>query len=106
MLKNKVVWTPLAGHSLHKTAEFLLNSWGQPVADQFLDLVDSRIAQLLQVPESAPKIEGTRYRRLNVHKHVSMFYMVQEHLIVILLFWDNRKAPEQLFQKLRQSLDF
>jgi len=106
MAKSKVVWTPIAANSLQEVVDFVQTNWSQEVAGQFLDLVDDRIHQLSIAPELAPLLQGTEYRKLLVHKNVSMCYMLQHDFILILLFWDNRKDPTQLLKKLKDSLNF
>jgi len=70
------------------------------VIDYFLDLVDKRIEQIKTNPHIAPLIENTEFRKLIIHKNVSLFYMNSDDVIKVLLIWDNRQNPKELTKKL------
>ena len=75
MVKIRVFWTPLAIRSLEETKKFILEHWSNQVLEFFLDLVDKRIEQVLINPEIAPVISETNYRKLVIHKNISLFYI-------------------------------
>lgn len=100
MAKKKVFWTPVAIDSLRSTSEFIINLWNEGIVDNFLELIDKRIEQVQDNPEIAPRINKTNFRKLIIHKNVSLFYTLDTDIIKILLIWDNRQNPQDLFQKL------
>ena len=48
----------------------------------------------------APVIPTTVYRKLVIHKNISVFYTLDSVMIKILLVWDNRQDPKKLKNKL------
>ena len=103
MNKLKVYWTPLAIKSLQEVQSFISEYWNQQVLDQFLDIIDKRIEQLIINPELAPKLGRTAYRKLVIHKNISLFYFHEPELIKLLLVWDNRQDPAKLKEKLTDA---
>ena len=103
MAKKSVYWTPLAIESLKATADFISSQWNDPILNYFLDLIDKRIDQLKINPGIAPVIKNTNFRKLIIHKNVSLFYIIDSKIIKILLIWDNRQNPHELIKKLTES---
>ena len=100
MKKSKVYWTPLAIKSLKETRKFILKHWDNKVLEHFLDLIDKRIEQVQISPKIAPLILKTTYRKLVIHKNVSLFYIDESSRIKVLLVWDNRQDPKELKRRL------
>jgi len=97
---KKALWTPIARDSLVETVDFISELWNDQVADDFLRQLDYRIEQIQQNPELAPPFKNSEFRQLIVHKSVSLFYREYEEHLKLLLVWDNRQNPIQLFEKL------
>jgi plasmid stabilization system protein ParE len=102
-MNRKIFWTPIGLESLRVAQSFILVHWNQHVLDYFLDLIDKRIDQLKSNPKLAPKVESTEYRKLLIHKNVSIFYTLESEIIKILLVWDNRQDPRTLKEKLTDA---
>ena len=102
MKNRRILWTPQAKESLKETHRFILKMWGDDIAANFLDLVDIRISQITSHAEIAPKVQNTSYRRLIIHKHVSLFYINDDFVTRVLLFWDNRQDPKKLAKRLEK----
>jgi len=100
-VSRKIFWTPIGLESLKEVQLFILEHWNQQVLEYFLDLIDKRIDQLKSNPKLAPIIESTEYRKLMVHKNVSIFYTLESEIIKILLVWDNRQDPKIIKEKLK-----
>ena len=100
---KKVIWTPVAKESLEQTEEFLSELWSDQVFEEFLDKLDYRIEQIKQNPELAPTFQQSEFRRLLIHKTVSLFYKNQPKFIKLLLVWDNRVKPTELLSKLTDA---
>jgi len=103
MKKNKIYWTSLAIRSLEETKNFILEHLNNQVLEHFLDLIDRRIEQVQINPRIAPTIMGTDYRKLVIHKNISLFYINEPSLTKILLVWDNRQNPSELNMKLTDA---
>lgn len=100
MSQQKVYWTPVAIESLKSTKEFISKQWNNEVVEYFLDLIDKRILQIKANPDIAPLIPNTQFRKLLIHKNVSLFYVNTGKLTKVLLIWDNRQNPIDLTEKL------
>ena len=99
----KIFWTPIGLESLKESESFILQHWNQKVLEHFLTLVDKRINQLASNPKLAPIVSSTEYRKLVIHKNISIFYKVETDFIKILLVWDNRQDPTVLKEKLTNA---
>lgn len=102
-MSRNIFWTPIGLESLKEAQSFILEHWNEQVLDYFLDLIDKRIEQLKSNPKLAPIIESTEYRKLLIHKNVSIFYTLESKIIKILLVWDNRQDPGILKEKLTDA---
>ena len=100
---KRVIWTPTARKSLLRTADFLNELWNEDVADDFLNQLDFRIKQIQENPELASSFRVSEIRQLIIHKTVSLFYRNTPEYIKLLLIWDNRQDPSQLFKKLTDT---
>jgi len=99
----RIFWTPYAISSLKHTVNFLSEHWSETVIEKFLDQVDHYLFLLIQNPEMSPVLISGKYRRLLIHKNISLFYTVNYDLIKILLVWDNRQDPEILHKLLMRA---
>ncbi|MEZ5023483.1 MAG: type II toxin-antitoxin system RelE/ParE family toxin [Chitinophagales bacterium] len=81
MSNKQIYWTPIAIDSLQETTEFVLKIWNSNVVEILLELVDARLEQIKSNPEIAPKILKTDFRRIIIHKHVSLFYIIETNQI-------------------------
>lgn len=103
MRNKKIFWTPIGLESLRESKEFILKHWSRKVLEHFLDLIDKRVEQLKFNPKLAPIIDSTEYRKLVIHKNISVFYTEDFELVKILLVWDNRQDPRVLKTKLTNA---
>ena len=100
---KEVRWTETAKKSLQETSNFILKVWNYQVREDFLDQLEYRINQLQHNPELGVAFANTHYRKLVVHKTVSLFYADKPSYIKILVIWDNRSDPNQLLEKLANA---
>ncbi len=97
---SRVYWTPMAIESLQVMYDFVSIKWDQQIMDVLLDAVDETIGRIQQHPGIAQLIEGTPFRRYVLHKYVSLYYMLTDEQVKILLVWDNRMDDRDLIQRL------
>lgn len=97
---KKVFWTETAKITFQKTTEFVRKVWDEKVLEELLEVFDYRISQVRKNPEIGVRYTNTPFRRLVIHKTVSVFYKVDEDSIRLLVIWDNRQDPEQLLAHL------
>ena len=100
---KEVRWTETAKKSLQETSAFILELWNIQVNEDFLDQLGYRIGQLQHNPELGPAFENTHFRKLVVHKSVSLFYANKPKYIKLLVIWDNRSDPDELLKKLTDA---
>ncbi|MBN7810099.1 type II toxin-antitoxin system RelE/ParE family toxin [Algoriphagus sp. H41] len=98
MIRPSIFWTPSAIRSLEETSSFLFRVWNDRIVDEFLSLVDRKIELIIENPEIGVKLRKTNYRKILIHRNVSLFYkhVPEKSMIQILLLWDNRMDPSQL----------
>jgi plasmid stabilization system protein ParE len=100
---KEVRWTETAKKTLRETSDFILKLWNIQVNENFLDQLEYRIGQLQHNPELGPSFENTHYRKLIIHKTVSLYYVNKPDYIKILVIWYNRSDPDQLLEKLTDA---
>ena len=100
---KEVRWTETAKHTLNETSKFILELWNEQVKEDFLDQLEYRIGQLQRNPELGLAFEKTNFRKLIIHKTVSLLYVNKREFIKILVIWDNRSNPNQLLEKLTNA---
>ncbi len=95
----RLEWSYEAMLSYLEVESFVFNQWGEEVAIDFSDLVDEKLALLKDNPKMGVSVPNRPYRKLVIHANVSIYYVVANDVIRILLCWDNRSDPNEL-QKL------
>ena len=97
---KEVRWTETAKQTLQETSDFILELWNERIKEEFLDQLEYRIGQLQHNPELGPSFAKTNFRKLLVHKTVSLYYVNKSEYIKLLVIWDNRSDPDKLLEKL------
>lgn len=98
---HKIVWTPLAIDSLNQIYHFTVETWNENIAEKLLIQLDYKISQLSLNPLLGPKFEDSSFRRILIHRNVSLFYKVNNDSVRLLLVWDNRQNPQSLTKTLK-----
>ncbi len=88
--------------SLDETTRFIEEQWNQDVVNSFLDRLDFRIDQLKKNPRIAPKYKRTNFRQLRIHPLVTLYYLIEEDFISLVLVWANKQDPKELRKKLKR----
>ena len=88
--------------SLNKTTEFIDEQWGAEITDNFLDRLDERIEQLKKKPQIGTNYKQTRFRQLLIHPLVTLYYLIEEDYISLVLVWANKQDPEDLKDRLKR----
>lgn len=98
-----IIWTDYAKESLQLTIDFLQDQWGSEFKDDLISIIDKRLNQVTVNPSLAPFLSGTTFRRLVIHKHLTIFYSTIPKSIKIILVWDNRQNPDKLEEILNST---
>ncbi|MEB2774921.1 type II toxin-antitoxin system RelE/ParE family toxin [Algoriphagus sp. D3-2-R+10] len=93
-------WSNEALQSLTDCVDFLEKAWNEKIIDDFLRLLDEKVYLISLNPRIGEKVFYTDFRKALVHKNVSIYYKESYQEIKILLVWDNRQNPENLYKKL------
>jgi plasmid stabilization system protein ParE len=100
---KEVRWTETAKKTLRETSDFILELWNSQINENFLDQLEYRISQIQNNPELGSSFENTHYRKLVIHKTISLYYVNKPDYIKLLVIWDNRSDPDQLLEKLTDA---
>jgi plasmid stabilization system protein ParE len=94
----------LAESKLLKLNEYLLETWGIKVRDEFISKLTEKINQISTYPESCP--ESKRFQGLFkcvVSSQITFYYRIfheQQEIEIITLF-DSRQHPDKLKKELK-----
>ncbi len=92
-----VEWSPRADETYGEILEYLSEQWGLQVAIRFMDEVEHTIELIRQFPrmfEASPS--HPTIRKGFITKHTTLFYEIKDDTIELLVFWNNRRNPDDL----------
>ncbi len=101
MTRPTIFWTPIGIESLQEVVNFLSETWNEEIIDRFFLLIDEKIKLIQRNPEIGLKLENSQFIKIVIHKNTTLFYEIDQSVIKILLIWDNRQNPEDLWKKLQ-----
>lgn len=93
----KIIWTNSALSSFSEIIDFLEITWGEKYIQEFYLLTESTISQIQENPfQFKASQKKPSIRKGFIHKNVSLYYRVSEHLslIELLYFQDNRSKEK------------
>lgn len=88
--------------SLAETTKFIEKQWNEEVVEHFLDRLDERLDQLKQNPHLGPAYNQSIFRRLLIHPHVTLYYVIENTFISLVLISANQQDPNELKSRLRK----
>jgi len=92
-----IIWSPFAESDLDEIIEYLLANWSNQVILDYVDLVDSLIAQIGNQPKMYPIInKKLKVRKCVLTKQNTLYYRENKERIEILRIYDNRQNPIKL----------
>lgn len=98
-MRREIQWTKSARQTYLDILLYLQEKWGDETAIKFDKKVQSRISSIKISPFMFPATAHFRdknIRRCVVSKQTSFYYQVDDNLVHILSFYDNRRNPEGL----------
>jgi plasmid stabilization system protein ParE len=96
MLKP-VIWSRLSEKDFENILDYLDKSWGDKVAINFIDLVESQINQISLNPRQFPIFyKRKKVRKCVLTKHNTLYYRDGKINIEILRIYDTRQDPATL----------
>lgn len=103
----RIVWDNDAKVYLKEVLAYCNDTFGQHVAQQFLDRLATLEQQLTTNPERGfPEAllanRGCTYRSIVVQKHFKLVYRImEEETIHIVDLWDTRREPKKLTKRIK-----
>ena len=96
MTTYTVIWSPTARLSYYKVIEYLIEKWTFNELEAFIDRTEEVITHICNNPLLYPySVKGNAHKCVVV-KQISLFYIVRDDIIELLVFWDNRQDPDKL----------
>lgn len=88
---KEVRWSKPAVKKFDSIVEYLVNEWGNQVANEFVVKTFDLVHLLKQFPEIGSLQNKDRdIRGLLITKHVRLFYRIKSAHIVLLNFYENK----------------
>lgn len=88
--------------SLGETTRFIEEQWSQDVADEFLERLDERVDQLKKNSQIGPTYNQSEFRQLIIHPLVTLYYLIEDGFISLVLVWANKQDPDELKSRLKR----
>jgi len=92
-----VYWSPRADETYSEILDYLSSKWGIQPTINFMDKVEQTIELISKFPnmfESSPS--HPNIRKGFITKHATLFYEIKDDNIELLVFWNNRRSPNEL----------
>lgn len=90
----EIKWTKTAYDSLNNNLNYLNENWTYKEYNYFLDEVDRYIEIIRVNPYLGTPYDI--YRKLQIVKQITLYYKISNHIIYLMVFWNNYKDPNEL----------
>jgi len=96
-MHRKLIWSPLAENDFTNILEYLQLNWENKVLENFIEITDRMIRQIVLNPKQFPIINKKyKVRKCVLTKHNTLFYKISLQSIHILRIYDTRQDPRKL----------
>lgn len=102
-MRLKTNMTPVGKHSFTRNIKYLEEHWSEKEVLQFIQIVIEHIEILQSNPELFPIWNNAAFKKVVIHKRISMLYSFNRSNLIILLFWDNWDNPTKLNELLKPT---
>lgn len=90
-MPKKIIWSSLSEKDFSNIMSYLNKEWDAKVANQFIDIIEEILKQILLNPKQFPLINKKRkVRKCVITKHNTFFYQDRKEYISILRIYDTR----------------
>lgn len=101
----RVIWLPQAKRQLRQTAKYILREFGQKVRNEFMQDVQHANMLLSDNPnlgsvEPLLADRSLKYRSYVVNRLNKIIYFIKEDHIEVADFWDVRREPKKLSERI------
>lgn len=94
---KKIEWSDRAKFRFQEITKYLLLKWGEKVASDFIDTIESKLELLSVFPLMGAKTsQKNRVRKLLLSKHNRLFYEVKGDTIYLITIFDTRSNYNSL----------
>ncbi len=91
----KISWTSKALFDYYQNLDYLLMEWGEQVAIDFANHVNTIIEIICEYPDIFPLSSYRGIRKAVINKRITLYYKADEDTITLMRFWNNYKDPEK-----------
>jgi hypothetical protein len=93
-MSYRIIATPWAEQTYTLLTDQLRQRWGDDFVIKFQTKIEKCVSAILMSPYIYPIAEeNMELRKCVLHKNCSMLYKVDDDVILIVCFWDNRQDP-------------
>jgi len=96
MISYEIIWSPNATLTYYQILQYLDKNWTSKEVNAFVVRTEEAIAHICDNPLLFPYSIKNNIHRCVIVKQVSLFYQINDDLIELLIFWDNRRNPASL----------
>ncbi len=90
-----IFWSIEAELSYLKILEYLEEKWTQRELDRFISRTDEVMDYIKKSPFQYQRIKNNTHKVI-LSRQISLFYKIEESIIFLHYFWDNRQDPKNL----------
>ncbi len=91
-----IFWSPRSEAEFIEVLTYLESEFGINIAVRCMEDVEQILDYISEFPFAFGSYEDESVRRAVVNKQLSIFYLINEGIVELLSFWDNRRDLEKL----------
>ena len=96
-MPKPIIWSPLSENDFENILDYLDKNWGNPVASNFIELIENLLNQIAINPKQFPIFyKGKKVRKCVLTKNNSLFHRDGKTKIEILRIYNTRQDPNTL----------
>ena len=92
-MTRSIQWVNEAHETFNHTVLLIEDKWGTKQAGIFIKRVKKVLEMIAVNPYMYKGSFTVDVRQAFISKQTSMYYQVEDHVIIVLYFWDNRQDP-------------
>lgn len=101
----RIEWSERAAENFDLIIRFLSENWGEKEIRKFVRTIDKKINDIRNHPGAYPRTSYyPELRKCVVSKIHTIYYLVRDEIIYIVVIWDNRSNEKGLKQIVKQDL--
>lgn len=93
----KIIWSKKAKYSFYNIRNYLELYWSPMIAKKFIKDVLHVNKLLEKNPQLGKYRADLECREIVISKQVTLYYEIKENYIRLIVFWNNRQQPVNIF---------